>query len=67
MGAPGAVIDVGINRLTTAALTGDVQFDAAADRASWITRCRAGGADDRGHLMQNTLDAAELADGQPER
>ena len=35
---PGAVvIDVGINRLEDGRLVGDVQFDAAAQRASWIT------------------------------
>ena len=35
---PGAVvIDVGINRLDDGRLTGDVQFEVAAERASWIT------------------------------
>jgi len=35
---PGAVvIDVGMNRLPDGKLTGDVEFDAAAERAGWIT------------------------------
>lgn len=35
---PGAiVIDVGINRTDDGRLTGDVEFEAAAERASWIT------------------------------
>ena len=39
---PGAVvIDVGINRLDDGRLVGDVGFEAAAQRASWITRCPA--------------------------
>jgi IMP dehydrogenase len=47
---PGAVvIDVGINRLEDGRLVGDVGFEAAAQRASWITPVPAGGADDRGH------------------
>lgn len=35
---PGAiVIDVGIHRLSDGSLTGDVDFDTASQRASWIT------------------------------
>ncbi len=35
---PGAtVIDVGINRTNEGKLTGDVEFDEAAERAAWIT------------------------------
>ena len=35
---PGAiVIDVGINRMDDGKLTGDVEFDKAAERAAWIT------------------------------
>jgi len=35
---PGAiVIDVGINRIDNGKLTGDVEFDKAAERAAWIT------------------------------
>ena len=62
---PGAVvIDVGINRLDDGRLTGDVQFEAAAARASWITPVPGGvGPMTVATLMQNTLEAAELADG----
>ena len=61
---PGAVvIDVGINRLDDGRLTGDVQFEAAAERASWITPVPGGvGPMTVATLMQNTLEAAELAD-----
>ena len=61
---PGAVvIDVGINRLDDGRLTGDVQFEAAAARASWITPVPGGvGPMTVATLMQNTLEAAELAD-----
>jgi methylenetetrahydrofolate dehydrogenase (NADP+)/methenyltetrahydrofolate cyclohydrolase len=61
---PGAVvIDVVINRLEDGRLTGDVQFEAAAARASWITPVPGGvGPMTVATLMQNTLDAAELAD-----
>ena len=31
------VIDVGINRLATGKLTGDVQFESALERAAWIS------------------------------
>ena len=59
---PGAVvIDVGINRLADGRLVGDVQFDAAAERASWITPVPGGvGPMTVATLMQNTLEAAEL-------
>ena len=44
-------------------LTGDVQFEAAARRASWITPVPGGvGPMTVATLMQNTLDAAEAAD-----
>ena len=61
---PGAVvIDVGINRLDDGRLTGDVQFEAAAERASWITPVPGGvGPMTVATFMQNTLEAAELAD-----
>ena len=61
---PGAVvIDVGINRLDDGRLVGDVGFDAAAERASWITPVPGGvGPMTVATLMQNTLEAAELAD-----
>jgi methylenetetrahydrofolate dehydrogenase (NADP+)/methenyltetrahydrofolate cyclohydrolase len=58
---PGAVvIDVGINRLEDGRLTGDVEFEAAAERASWITPVPGGvGPMTVAMLMQNTLEAAE--------
>ena len=61
---PGAVvIDVGINRLDDGRLVGDVGFVEAATRASWITPVPGGvGPMTVATLMQNTLDAAELAD-----
>lgn len=44
---PGAiVIDVGINRLESGKVVGDVDFDSASERASYITRCRAVLSDD---------------------
>ena len=62
---PGAVvIDVGINRLDDGRLVGDVGFEAAARRASWITPVPGGvGPMTVATLMQNTLEAAESLDG----
>jgi methylenetetrahydrofolate dehydrogenase (NADP+)/methenyltetrahydrofolate cyclohydrolase len=59
---PGAVvIDVGINRLADGRLVGDVEFGAAAERASWITPVPGGvGPMTVATLMQNTVEAAEL-------
>ena len=61
---PGAVvIDVGINRLDDGRLVGDVGYADAAQRASWITPVPGGvGPMTVATLMQNTLEAAELAD-----
>ena len=61
---PGAVvIDVGINRLETGKLCGDVEFAAAKERASMITPVPGGvGPMTIATLMQNTLDACELHD-----
>lgn len=61
---PGAVvIDVGINRLDDGRLVGDVGFEAATQRASWITPVPGGvGPMTVATLMQNTLEAAEAAD-----
>ena len=61
---PGAVvIDVGINRLDDGRLVGDVGFEAAARRASWITPVPGGvGPMTVATLMQNTLEAAEASD-----
>ena len=61
---PGAVVvDVGMNRLPDGKLCGDVEFDAAAERAAWITPVPGGvGPMTVAMLMQNTLDAAERRD-----
>jgi len=58
---PGAtVIDVGINRLPDGSLTGDIGFDAAAERAAWITPVPGGvGPMTIATLLENTLFAAE--------
>lgn len=57
------VIDVGINRTDDGRLVGDVGFDAAAQRASWITPVPGGvGPMTVATLMQNTIEAAEAAD-----
>jgi methylenetetrahydrofolate dehydrogenase (NADP+)/methenyltetrahydrofolate cyclohydrolase len=58
---PGAVvIDVGINRLDDGRLVGDVEFEPAAERASWITPVPGGvGPMTVATLMENTLEAAE--------
>ena len=59
---PGAVvIDVGINRQPDGSLTGDVGFNAALERASWITPVPGGvGPMTVATLLENTLAAAEL-------
>ncbi len=61
---PGAVvIDVGINRLDDGRLVGDIGFEAAAARASWITPVPGGvGPMTVATLMQNTLEAADAFD-----
>jgi methylenetetrahydrofolate dehydrogenase (NADP+) / methenyltetrahydrofolate cyclohydrolase len=57
------VIDVGINRLDDGRLVGDVDYDRAAQRASWITPVPGGvGPMTVATLMQNTLEAAQLRD-----
>ena len=58
---PGAVvIDVGINRLDDGRLVGDVEFEPAAERASWITPVPGGvGPMTVATLLENTLEAAE--------
>jgi methylenetetrahydrofolate dehydrogenase (NADP+)/methenyltetrahydrofolate cyclohydrolase len=59
---PGAVvIDVGINRLDSGKLCGDVEFDAARERAGFITPVPGGvGPMTIATLLQNTLDSANL-------
>ena len=55
------VIDVGINRLDSGKLVGDVEYETAKERASWITPVPGGvGPMTRATLLQNTLDAADL-------
>ncbi|ARU96057.1 bifunctional methylenetetrahydrofolate dehydrogenase/methenyltetrahydrofolate cyclohydrolase FolD [Tatumella citrea] len=58
---PGAVvIDVGINRLEDGRVVGDVEFETAAQRASWITPVPGGvGPMTVATLIQNTLQACE--------
>jgi methylenetetrahydrofolate dehydrogenase (NADP+)/methenyltetrahydrofolate cyclohydrolase len=58
---PGAiVIDVGMNRDENGKLTGDVEFEAARERAGWITPVPGGvGPMTVATLMQNTLEAAD--------
>ncbi|GIU05232.1 bifunctional methylenetetrahydrofolate dehydrogenase/methenyltetrahydrofolate cyclohydrolase FolD [Shewanella glacialipiscicola] len=58
---PGAiVIDVGINRLDNGSLVGDVQYDVAAQHASFITPVPGGvGPMTIASLLENTLHAAE--------
>ena len=58
---PGAVvIDVGINRNAQGKLCGDVDYDAAAKKAGYITPVPGGvGLMTRAMLMQNTLQAAQ--------
>ncbi|NHR06581.1 bifunctional methylenetetrahydrofolate dehydrogenase/methenyltetrahydrofolate cyclohydrolase FolD [Chromobacterium haemolyticum] len=59
---PGAVvIDVGINRLDSGKLCGDVEFAAATERAGFITPVPGGvGPMTVATLLQNTLDSANM-------
>lgn len=58
---PGAtVIDVGFTRQSDGTLSGDVEFEAARERAAWITPVPGGvGPMTIATLLQNTLYAAE--------
>ena len=57
------VVDVGINRLANNKLCGDVEFETARQRASWITPVPGGvGPMTVATLLQNTLEAARLHD-----
>ncbi|MEQ5162102.1 bifunctional methylenetetrahydrofolate dehydrogenase/methenyltetrahydrofolate cyclohydrolase FolD [Proteus terrae] len=58
---PGAiVIDVGINRLESGKVVGDVDFEAASQRADWISPVPGGvGPMTVATLIQNTLQACE--------
>lgn len=62
---PGAiVIDVGMNRLDNGHLVGDVQFEAARERAGWITPVPGGvGPMTVAMLMHNTLEAYHRREG----
>jgi methylenetetrahydrofolate dehydrogenase (NADP+)/methenyltetrahydrofolate cyclohydrolase len=52
-------VDVGINRMPDGKLVGDVQFDVARERASWITPVPGGvGPMTVAILMKNTLESA---------
>jgi len=56
------VIDVGMNPAEGKKVRGDVDFDAAALKASWITPVPGGvGPMTRAMLMQNTLTACKMA------
>jgi len=58
---PGStVIDVGINRTADGRLVGDIEFEVARQRATWITPVPGGvGPMTVATLLQNTLLAAE--------
>lgn len=57
------VIDVGFSRLADGKITGDIDFETAKMRASWITPVPGGvGPMTVATLMKNTLFAANLAD-----
>lgn len=60
---PGAiVIDVGINRAADGSIVGDIDFDTAKEKASWITPVPGGvGPMTVVTLLENTLLAAEIA------
>ncbi len=57
------IIDVGINRLESGKLAGDVDFESASQRAGWITPVPGGvGPMTIASLLENTLQAIEIAD-----
>jgi methylenetetrahydrofolate dehydrogenase (NADP+)/methenyltetrahydrofolate cyclohydrolase len=58
------VVDVGMNRLENGKLVGDVEFDAACERAAWITPVPGGvGPMTVAMLMRNTLEASQRRQG----
>jgi methylenetetrahydrofolate dehydrogenase (NADP+) / methenyltetrahydrofolate cyclohydrolase len=59
---PGAVVlDVGINRLPSGKVVGDVEFETAKEKASWITPVPGGvGPMTIAMLIQNTLEAYQF-------
>ena len=62
---PGAiVIDVGFSQLDNGGVSGDIEFETARQRASWITPVPGGvGPMTVATLLENTLMAAEMLDG----
>lgn len=57
------VVDIGIHRLADGSICGDIEFDTAKERASWITPVPGGvGQMTVATLLQNTLFAAEHFD-----
>jgi methylenetetrahydrofolate dehydrogenase (NADP+)/methenyltetrahydrofolate cyclohydrolase len=62
---PGAIVlDVGINRLPSGKVVGDVEFDTAKERAAWITPVPGGvGPMTIAMLIQNTLEAYQFREG----
>ena len=62
---PGAIVlDVGVNRVGEKKLLGDVEFQAARERAAWISPVPGGvGLMTVAMLLQNTIDAAERSHG----
>ena len=62
---PGAIVlDVGINRLPSGKVVGDVEFETAKERASWITPVPGGvGPMTIAMLIQNTLEAYQFREG----
>jgi methylenetetrahydrofolate dehydrogenase (NADP+)/methenyltetrahydrofolate cyclohydrolase len=62
---PGAaVFDVGINRLDSGKLVGDVEYEVASQRAGWITPVPGGlGPMTIAMLLSNTVDAANRRKG----
>ncbi|MCB0327773.1 MAG: bifunctional methylenetetrahydrofolate dehydrogenase/methenyltetrahydrofolate cyclohydrolase FolD [Bdellovibrionales bacterium] len=60
------VIDVGINRLDSGILVGDVQFDEVSKKCSWITPVPGGvGPMTIAMLLKNTLKAAQQFESLP--
>jgi len=60
------VIDVGINRLESGKLVGDVDFEIASRKAAWITPVPGGvGPMTRATLMWNTAEAAGITIDEP--
>jgi methylenetetrahydrofolate dehydrogenase (NADP+)/methenyltetrahydrofolate cyclohydrolase len=58
------VLDVGINRLPSGKVVGDVEFEAARQHAAWITPVPGGvGPMTIAMLIQNTLEAYQFREG----